>query len=97
MNISREDLDWAASEKLLSPEQATLLWARLEARRSDRSNFGVANAAYYLGALIVNVRTGLVHDPWLAEIWRRRDFPDCRGLRDCISISWILSVVLSEP
>jgi hypothetical protein len=53
MNISREDLDWAASEKLLSPEQATLLWARLEARRSDRSNFGVANAAYYLGALIV--------------------------------------------
>ena len=51
--ISREDLDWAASEKLLSPEQATLLWARLEARRSDRSNFGVANVAYYLGALIV--------------------------------------------
>jgi predicted membrane protein DUF2157 len=53
MNISREDLDWATSEKLLSPEQANLLWTRLEARRPDRSNFGVANVAYYLGALIV--------------------------------------------
>jgi hypothetical protein len=53
MNISREDLDWAASEKLLSPEQAKLLWTRLEARRPDRSSFGVANVAYYLGALIV--------------------------------------------
>ncbi len=53
MNISREDLDWAVSERLLSPEQAELLWTRLEVRRPDRSNFGVANVAYYLGALIV--------------------------------------------
>jgi hypothetical protein len=53
MNISREDLDWAASEKLLSPEQAALLWTRLETRHSDQSNFGVANVAYYLGALVV--------------------------------------------
>ena len=53
MNISREDLDWAASEKLLSSEQAKLLWSRLEARRPERSNFGVPNVAYYLGALIV--------------------------------------------
>ena len=53
MHISKQDLDWAASEKLLSPEQAKLLWMRLEARRPERSNFGVANVAYYLGALIV--------------------------------------------
>ena len=53
MNISKEDLDWAASEKLISPEQAHLVWTRLEARRPDRSNFGVANVAYYLGALVV--------------------------------------------
>jgi len=53
MHISKEDLDWAASEKLISPEQAKLLWTRLEARYSNRSNFGVANVAYYLGALVV--------------------------------------------
>jgi hypothetical protein len=53
MNISKEDLDWAASEKLISLEQASLLWTRLEARRPDRSNFGLANVAYYLGALVV--------------------------------------------
>jgi hypothetical protein len=47
MNISKEDLDWAASQKLLSPEQAKLLWTRLEERRPERSNFGVANLAYY--------------------------------------------------
>lgn len=53
MNISKQDLDSAASEKLISAEQANLLWTRLEARYSNRSNFGVANVAYYLGALVV--------------------------------------------
>jgi hypothetical protein len=53
MHISKEDLDWAASEKLISADQANLLWTRLEARYSNRSNFGVANVAYYLGALVV--------------------------------------------
>jgi hypothetical protein len=53
MHISKEDLDWAASEKLISADQASLLWTRLEARYSNRSNFGVANVAYYLGALVV--------------------------------------------
>ena len=58
MHISKEDLDWAASEKLISADQASLLWTRLEARYSNRSNFGVANVAYYLGALVVTSALG---------------------------------------
>ncbi len=53
MQISRADLDWAASEGLLSPAQIDPLWQALAARNSSRSKFDFPHLAYYFGALIV--------------------------------------------
>jgi hypothetical protein len=53
MKISKDDLDWAASKGLISPEQAENLWKVFESRSATTSKFDLAHVAYYLGALIV--------------------------------------------
>jgi hypothetical protein len=67
MKISRADLDWAASQNIISSEQASTLWTRLESRHPARAKFDVANVAYYLGALIVMSALG-----WFMTLgWQR--------------------------
>ena len=53
MKILRQDLDQAAQQTGLTPEQTASLWAALEARTVGTPTLGFASVAYYLGALIV--------------------------------------------
>jgi hypothetical protein len=53
MRISRRDLDWAASEGVISRGQVEDLWRSLEGRDSDRPRFDLPHVAYYFGALVV--------------------------------------------
>lgn len=53
MQMSKEDLRWAASQGVISPQQAEALWEALERRGSGRPKFDLAHVAYYFGALIV--------------------------------------------
>lgn len=53
MKVSKEDLNWAASEGLISTEQVEALWRALESRRGASPKFDLAHVAYYFGALIV--------------------------------------------
>jgi hypothetical protein len=69
MNLSKEDLIWAAREGVISEEQADQLWQKLREHdtRSTTSKFDVANVAYYFGALIVMSAMG-----WLMNLgWER--------------------------
>ena len=67
MKVTREDLDWAASQGLISMDQAKALWKSLEERDADRPRFDLANVAYYLGALIVIGAMGW----FMTEAWER--------------------------
>src|ERR1044071_10225714 len=53
MNISREDLRWAAEKGVLNSGQDEALWCALNKRTADKPRFDLANVAYYIGALIV--------------------------------------------
>lgn len=53
MEISKEDLNRAASEGVISTDQVEALWRALESRRSVSPRFDLAHVAYYFGALIV--------------------------------------------
>ena len=62
MNITKTDLDWAASQKLITAEQSDSLWRALSERDAaqgragsddQRARFDLAHAAYYFGALVV--------------------------------------------
>jgi len=53
MNVSKADFNWAASQGLLSTEQADDLWLALQSRPTSRSRFDLAHVLYYFGALIV--------------------------------------------
>lgn len=53
MNITKQDLDWAVSQGIISEAQAQILLRELSKRSSERSNFNFANVVYYFGGLIV--------------------------------------------
>ncbi len=68
MKISKEDLTRAATEGVITAEQADRLWEKLERSPSaTKSKFDVANVAYYFGALVVMSAMG-----WLMNLgWER--------------------------
>ena len=68
MKISKSDLTRAATEGVITAEQADRLWAALERDPSVAgSKFDVANVAYYFGALVVMSALG-----WLMNLgWER--------------------------
>jgi len=53
MNMSRQDLDWAVGQAIISPQQAEALWRALEGRAEGRGRFDLAHLAYYFGAMVV--------------------------------------------
>src|SRR5918998_4259618 len=53
MKVSRRDLEWAASEGVISGGQAEELWRALEGREAGRPRFDLPHVAYYFGALVV--------------------------------------------
>src|SRR5690242_3358807 len=55
MDLRKDDLDWAANQGILTPDQAARLWTALATRTSGdtRAKLDGVHVAYYLGALIV--------------------------------------------
>jgi hypothetical protein len=53
MKVSRKDLEWAASEGVISGGQAEDLWRAFEWRASGRPRFDLPHVAYYFGAVVV--------------------------------------------
>jgi len=53
MQVSKEDFGWAASQGMISAEQAAAVWNALESRVASRPRFDLAHIMYYFGALIV--------------------------------------------
>ncbi len=53
MNISKQDIDWAVSQGMLSSFQAEALWKAFSDRKSREPYFSSSNVFYYLGASIV--------------------------------------------
>ena len=53
MNVSKDDLTWAASEGVISTQQVEALWGALERRQGAGPKFDLPHVAYYFGALIV--------------------------------------------
>jgi hypothetical protein len=65
MQVSKQDLEWAATQGLLSPTQADALWRALEYRAAGRSRFDLAHLAYYLGALaVISAMSWFITDAW---------------------------------
>ena len=73
MQISRADLEWAASREVIGREQVEPLWRALEEHRAHeepgvvRQSFDIPHVAYYLGALIVISGMGW----FINEVWQR--------------------------
>lgn len=53
MKISKDDLDWAANQGIISSAQGDALWQAWSDLRAQQPQFNAANVAYYFGALIV--------------------------------------------
>jgi hypothetical protein len=66
MKIDKQDLDWAASQGLITQPQADTLWQALSSHVTDeRPQFNFANVAFYFGALIIiSAMTWLMSLAW---------------------------------
>ena len=58
MRISKDDLEWAASQRVISAEQSEALWKALATRTDTRPQFDLAHLAFYFGAFIVMAAMG---------------------------------------
>lgn len=67
MKISKNDLLWAAAQRLITAAQAHELWQALQRRDADAPRFDLAHVAYYFGALIVIGAMGW----FMTEAWER--------------------------
>lgn len=67
MKISKDDLDWATTQGVLSADQATVLWNVLEHRGQSQQQFDLPHVACYFGALIVIAAMGW----FMTEAWER--------------------------
>lgn len=65
MKISKQDLDAAVAEGLLSEAQAEKLWSAWERRQQEQPRFDLPHVAYYFGALIVIAAMGW----FMTEAW----------------------------
>jgi hypothetical protein len=65
IRVTKADLEWAASEGLVSGKQADDLWSSLAARAAKNPGFGFATLAWYSGAIIVMLAMGW----FMGNIW----------------------------
>src|SRR4029077_2993424 len=89
MNISKQDLDLATRDGVISAAQADQLWRKLEERDagSSRSKLDVASVAYYFGALIVMSAMG-----WLMNLgWERFGGVGIFLLATCYAILFVFA------
>lgn len=65
MNISRNDLTWAAEQNLITESQAENLWNSLTARETEKPRFELAHVIYYFGGLIIMAAmTWYINEAW---------------------------------
>lgn len=65
MDISKNDLDNAVAQQILSAEQAQALWTLWETQTKQRPRFDFVHVAYYFGALIViSAMTWFMTEAW---------------------------------
>lgn len=65
MEVTRDDLDWAVAQGLLSEEQSGKLEQAWEERHAAKPKFDFAHLAYYFGAFIIIAAMGwLMNDTW---------------------------------
>jgi hypothetical protein len=67
VKVTKKDLDWAASQDLISIDQAESLWSAFEKRNAGRPKFDLANVTYYFGALVVIGAMGW----FMTEAWEK--------------------------
>jgi len=67
VNLTKQDLNWAVNQGLVTADQAEALWQALEAKDANRPKFDLAHVAYYSGALIVISAMGW----FMNEAWER--------------------------
>lgn len=67
MDVSKQDLDWAAAQGLISPQQADALWRALEGRAAGRGRFDLVHFVYYFGAFVVISAMGW----FMTQAWER--------------------------
>lgn len=65
MRIGKTDLDWAASQGVITTAQADALWRALDERTADAPKFDLVHVAYYGGALLVIAAMGW----FLTDVW----------------------------
>ena len=53
MEISLNDLKWAAAQGLISAAQAEVLWQALDSRHPVRPKFDLTHVVYYFGAMLI--------------------------------------------
>src|SRR3989442_2712087 len=65
MEISKQDIEWAHAQGLISATQVEPLWAALEGRARGRARFDLPHVTYYFGALVVMSAMGwFVNRAW---------------------------------
>ena len=65
MEISKQDVEWARAQGLISAAQVEPLWAALEGRARGRARFDFPHVTYYFGALVVMSAMGwFVNRAW---------------------------------
>ncbi|HEY9787016.1 MAG TPA: hypothetical protein V6D17_16610 [Candidatus Obscuribacterales bacterium] len=58
LRVTRDDLDWAAGEGVITPKQSQDLWNALTARHANRPQFDLAHLFWYAGAVVVLIAMG---------------------------------------
>src|ERR1700676_5316092 len=89
MNLSKEDLTWAAKEGVISAEEGGHLVGKLQERGAGatKSKFDMANVAYYFGALIVMSAMG-----WLMNLaWEQVGGVGIFLLATCYAFLFVLT------
>jgi len=65
VEISKQDVEWAHAQGLISAAQVEPLWAALEGRARGRARFDFPHVTYYFGALVVMSAMGwFVNRAW---------------------------------
>jgi hypothetical protein len=67
MEISKRDIEWAATQGLISAAQVDPFWTALEGRAGSRARFDLPHVAYYFGALVVMSAMGW----FVTKAWER--------------------------
>lgn len=65
MKVTKSDFSWAATQGLITDEQANKVWEALQQRIKDNPTFDLVHVSYYFGAFIIMAAMGwLITEAW---------------------------------